>query len=137
MINMDALVRLRIYRRLGDVDTWVAIGPERQQFGATTRAAQIDPEGLERLEEEVHGLRESFGEQRLMVDAMSKYFSRFTTWVVGRLGQLLDASGVTYPRYFLHVSIQRILVYEYGVLTSCTVLGPSERKDEFGGMLIY
>ncbi|GJV16017.1 hypothetical protein Tco_1361340 [Tanacetum coccineum] len=120
MINMDALVRLRICRRLGDVDTWVAIGPERQQFGATTRAAQIDLEGLERLqrlEEEVHGLRESFGEQRLMVDAMSKYFSRFTTWAVGRLGQLLDASGVTYPR----LSIRR----------------PSERKDEFGGMLIY
>ncbi|GKB13977.1 hypothetical protein Tco_0847900 [Tanacetum coccineum] len=54
---------------------------------------------IEKLEEEVYGLRESFGEQRAVVDAISRDFSRFTTWAVGRLGQLLHTSGVTYPRY--------------------------------------
>ncbi|GJT40942.1 hypothetical protein Tco_0940807 [Tanacetum coccineum] len=53
---------------------------------------------LHRLEDEVCRLHESFGEKRLVVDAMSRYFLMFTTWVVGRLEQLLDASDVTYPR---------------------------------------
>nr|GEV67082.1 hypothetical protein [Tanacetum cinerariifolium] len=96
MIDMDVLVRLHICKRLGDVDTWVAMGPERQQVRAMAGTAQINlegPERLQRLEEEFHGLRESFREQRLVVEAMSRDFLRFTTWGVGRLGQLLDVSG--------------------------------------------
>nr|GEZ59718.1 hypothetical protein [Tanacetum cinerariifolium] len=53
--------------------------------------------GMVTLEEEVNGLSESLGEQRVVLDTMSRDFSRFTTWAVGRLGQLLDESGVTYP----------------------------------------
>ncbi|GKB84074.1 hypothetical protein Tco_0956346 [Tanacetum coccineum] len=52
------------------------------------------PQRLQRLEEEVRGLCESFREQRLVVDTLSRDFSRFTTWAVGRLGRLLDASSV-------------------------------------------
>ncbi|GJX62469.1 hypothetical protein Tco_1119476 [Tanacetum coccineum] len=50
--------------------------------------------------EEVHGLRESMGEQRDVLDAMSRDFSLFTVWAVGSLSQLIDLSGVTYMRYF-------------------------------------
>ncbi|GKC99960.1 hypothetical protein Tco_1170235 [Tanacetum coccineum] len=80
----------------------VSPGPERQQVTAA-RAAQADQKiflkrRLHRLEEEVRRLRESFGEKRLVVDTMSRDFLPFTTWVVGRLKQLLDASDVTYPR---------------------------------------
>ncbi|GKC38175.1 hypothetical protein Tco_1050559, partial [Tanacetum coccineum] len=41
-IDIDELVRLRFCDRLGDVVTWVALGPRMQQ--AAGRAAQIDPE---------------------------------------------------------------------------------------------
>ncbi|GKB93174.1 zinc finger BED domain-containing protein RICESLEEPER 2 [Tanacetum coccineum] len=85
-------------------------GPKRQQARAITISTHIDPKPAQeggqadptpskRLHEEVHGLRRSFGEQHVVVDEMSRDFARFTTWVVGHLGQLLDASGVTYPRY--------------------------------------
>ncbi|GJS32883.1 hypothetical protein Tco_0531265 [Tanacetum coccineum] len=50
--------------------------------------------------EEVHGLRESMGEQRDVLDAMSRDFSLFTVWAVSSLSQLIDLSGVTYTRYF-------------------------------------
>nr|GEW18262.1 hypothetical protein [Tanacetum cinerariifolium] len=61
------------------------------------------PQRLQRFKEEVHGLHESVGEHHPVVDAMCRDFLRFTTWAVGRLGQLLDASGVTYPRIDLHL----------------------------------
>nr|GEY38677.1 hypothetical protein [Tanacetum cinerariifolium] len=90
MIDMDELVRLHIYERLGDVETWVAPGLERQQ---DHRTKDIEIGGG------VHRLRNNFGEQRVVVDTMSRDFARFSTWVVGRLRQLLDARDVTYPRY--------------------------------------
>nr|GEZ04482.1 hypothetical protein [Tanacetum cinerariifolium] len=70
--------------RLGETWTWVASGPERKQDVAAG-VVQVDQKGLEegdqarmaRLEEEVHGLRESLGEQRVVLDAMRKDFSRF------------------------------------------------------------
>ncbi|GKA82142.1 hypothetical protein Tco_0788890 [Tanacetum coccineum] len=46
MIDMNELVRLRIYDRLGDTWAWVALGPERQQVVAAG-AAQADQEILE------------------------------------------------------------------------------------------
>ncbi|GKA35970.1 hypothetical protein Tco_0722461 [Tanacetum coccineum] len=57
------------------------------------------PQSMTRLEEEVHRLRESLGEQRAVLDGMSRDFSRFITWTVGRLSQLLDVSRVAYPSY--------------------------------------
>ncbi|GJV75183.1 hypothetical protein Tco_1506767 [Tanacetum coccineum] len=66
MIDMDELVRLHICERLGDVWAWVVPGPESQTI----------PHRLQRLEEEVCGLRESFREQRLVVDTLSKDFLR-------------------------------------------------------------
>ncbi|GKB77708.1 integrase, catalytic region, zinc finger, CCHC-type containing protein [Tanacetum coccineum] len=66
---------------------------------AAAPAPRTIPQRLLRFKEEVNGLRDSIGEQRVMLDGMSRDFARFTTWVVGRLRQLLDASGVTYPRH--------------------------------------
>ncbi|GKG52304.1 hypothetical protein Tco_0547179, partial [Tanacetum coccineum] len=57
------------------------------------------PQRMARLEEEVRRVRESLGEQRAVLDGMSRDFSRFVTWTVGRLSQLLDASGMTYTSY--------------------------------------
>ncbi|GKG40519.1 hypothetical protein Tco_0467296 [Tanacetum coccineum] len=47
MIDMDKQVRLHIYEMLGDVETWLALGPERQQDEAAVRAAYVGPEVAE------------------------------------------------------------------------------------------
>ncbi|GJY93628.1 hypothetical protein Tco_0509410 [Tanacetum coccineum] len=57
------------------------------------------PQRMARLEEAVRRVRESLGEQRAVLDMMSQDFSRFVTWTIGCLSQLLDAGGVTYTRY--------------------------------------
>nr|GEW28848.1 hypothetical protein [Tanacetum cinerariifolium] len=59
-------------------------------------ATRTMPQRMARLEEEVRRVRKSSGEQLAVFDAMSRDFSRFTTWTVGRLSQLLDASEMTY-----------------------------------------
>nr|GEW24207.1 reverse transcriptase domain-containing protein [Tanacetum cinerariifolium] len=71
VINIDELVRLQICEGLRETWAWVAPGPERQHM-ATAGAARR----MERLEEEVRGVRESLREQRAMLDAMSRDFSR-------------------------------------------------------------
>nr|GEY85989.1 hypothetical protein [Tanacetum cinerariifolium] len=120
VINMDELARLRICERLGDTWAWVAPRPERQQVAAagapevvegtsalavpaplplppgpqaTAPATRTMPQMIVRLKEEVHRFRESLEGQREVLDAMSQDFSRFTTWTVGRLSQLLDERG--------------------------------------------
>ncbi|GKA15825.1 hypothetical protein Tco_0695572 [Tanacetum coccineum] len=128
-IDAEELIRLRNYERFGDVLTWVALGPERQQAGAAVGATQVDLEvaqegvqaglapaapvqtpladpaprtihqRLQRLKEEVHGFGMSLAGQRVVVDRMSTDFARFSTWVVGHLGQLLEVGGVIYPGY--------------------------------------
>ncbi|GKC89120.1 retrovirus-related pol polyprotein from transposon TNT 1-94 [Tanacetum coccineum] len=60
------------------------------------------------FEEEVHGIRESLAEQREVMDAMARDFSRFTLWEASGKSQLLDVSGATYTRYSeTHVPYQR------------------------------
>ncbi|GJX34381.1 hypothetical protein Tco_0245938, partial [Tanacetum coccineum] len=81
---------------------WVASGLERQQVVAAKAAQEIPKEDVQRmarLEEAVRRVRESLGEQRAVLDMMSQDFSRFVTWTIGCLSQLLDAGGVTYTRY--------------------------------------
>ncbi|GKC89997.1 hypothetical protein Tco_1150646 [Tanacetum coccineum] len=111
MIDMDELVRLHICERLLGIPNWVAIGLERQQAGAVAEAAHVEPkvaeEGIqadltpdEAAQEEVRGLRDSVGEQRIVLDEMSRDFVRFTTWPVDRLGKLLDASRLSKVRQY-------------------------------------
>ncbi|GKB26607.1 hypothetical protein Tco_0866008 [Tanacetum coccineum] len=84
-IDSDKLVRLRIYKRLGDVVTW--LGPQRQQVNPTPQAAAPAPrtiaQRVHRLEEE--GLR--FG---LMEDSGIGYL-RFD-------GSIIGSSHVPYER---------------------------------------
>ncbi|GJZ88137.1 hypothetical protein Tco_0659919 [Tanacetum coccineum] len=138
------LVRLRIYDRLGDVVTWVAMGLERQQVRATAGATHVDPkvaqEGvqadptlvevaqmpqatasapgrvgdrLQRLEEEVHKLGEIVVQQGVLIDRLSTDQSRFATWMIGRMTQLMDASSLRYQGFdgsfvgISHVPYQR------------------------------
>ncbi|GKC95564.1 hypothetical protein Tco_1161006, partial [Tanacetum coccineum] len=54
---------------------------------AAAPAARTMPQRMVTLEEEVHGLHESLGEQRAVLDEMSRYFSRFMMWVLSRLLQ--------------------------------------------------
>ncbi|GJR01856.1 hypothetical protein Tco_0524840 [Tanacetum coccineum] len=100
MIDLHELVRLNICVRLGDTWAWVAPRPERQQVAAVgapkaAEDAPVDDEGtlavpapvrvaqpppaartvsqrLAKLEEDVHGIKVSLGEQREVVDAMSE-----------------------------------------------------------------
>nr|GFA13752.1 hypothetical protein [Tanacetum cinerariifolium] len=58
------------------------------------------PQRLARLEEEVHGIQVSIGEQREVVDAIAKDLSRFTVWAAGGISQLLASAGAIYMRYF-------------------------------------
>nr|GEY01995.1 hypothetical protein [Tanacetum cinerariifolium] len=69
------------------------------QLPPTTAPTKIMSQRMARLEEEVHGLKESLGEQREILDVMSQDFSRFTTWMVGHLSQMLDTSGMSYTSY--------------------------------------
>ncbi|GJZ59940.1 hypothetical protein Tco_0615756 [Tanacetum coccineum] len=58
-----------------------------QASPAAAPAARTMPQRMGTLEEEVHGLHESLGEKRAVLDEMSRYFSRFMMWVLLRLLQ--------------------------------------------------
>ncbi|GJV43268.1 hypothetical protein Tco_1427804 [Tanacetum coccineum] len=50
----------------------------------------------------------SLGEQREVVDAIARDFSRFIVWAARGISQLLDSAGATYVRYSkTHVPYQR------------------------------
>ncbi|GKA20380.1 hypothetical protein Tco_0700369 [Tanacetum coccineum] len=54
---------------------------------------------ITRLEEEVHDMRKALQGQRSVLDSMARDFSRFSTWTVTSLAQLMDKAGVPYTRY--------------------------------------
>ncbi|GJU07568.1 hypothetical protein Tco_1123998 [Tanacetum coccineum] len=70
--------------------------PQPPPTAAQTRTM---PQRMARLEEKVHGIRESLAKQLEVMDAMAKDFSRFIVWAASGISQLLDLSGVTYTRY--------------------------------------
>ncbi|GJR44331.1 integrase, catalytic region, zinc finger, CCHC-type containing protein [Tanacetum coccineum] len=66
---------------------------------------------MAKIEEEVHGLRESLDKQQEVMDVIARDFSRFTVWAASGISQLLDLSGATYTRYSeTHVPYQRRMV---------------------------
>nr|GEW58142.1 retrotransposon protein, putative, Ty1-copia subclass [Tanacetum cinerariifolium] len=87
-IDIDELVRLRIYDRLGDA-------PQMSQAAIS----KTIPHSLQRLEEEVHKLRESIKEQRVLLDMMSSDQERFSSWVISRMTQLVGKSGLSFPKF--------------------------------------
>ncbi|GKE14500.1 hypothetical protein Tco_1422077 [Tanacetum coccineum] len=78
---MAKLVQLQICYELADTSDWVAPGLERQPDAAAGAPKVV--EGALNVDkgaqaEEVHGIRESLAEQREVMDAMARDFSRFT-----------------------------------------------------------
>ncbi|GJV88586.1 hypothetical protein Tco_1532524 [Tanacetum coccineum] len=71
-------------------------------------AAKTMSQRMVRLEEDVHEILRALTEQREVIDVMARDFSRFSTWVVTRLGQMMDMTGVTYVPYSqTHIPYQR------------------------------
>ncbi|GJY34592.1 hypothetical protein Tco_0419061 [Tanacetum coccineum] len=70
--------------------------------------ARTIPRRMARLEEDVHEVGEALAEQRDVIGAMARDFSRFTVWPANGIAQLLDSARVTYTPYSeTHVSYQR------------------------------
>ncbi|GKD87439.1 hypothetical protein Tco_1358593 [Tanacetum coccineum] len=120
---MVVLVRLQICEELDDTWAWVAPRPERQPDatigtlevakGAQAGPAPVQapqpppvavpawslPQRVARLEEEVHGIQGALGEQREVLDSIAHDFSRFATWTVTSLSQMMDHAVVRYTSY--------------------------------------
>nr|GEW00156.1 hypothetical protein [Tanacetum cinerariifolium] len=63
---------------------------------------------LARVEEDVHEIRGAQQEQRGVVDSMACDFSRFSTWKVVGLSQMMSQDGVKYTSYAdFHISYVR------------------------------
>ncbi|GKF03951.1 hypothetical protein Tco_0034619, partial [Tanacetum coccineum] len=57
------------------------------------------PQRMARLEEDVHEMCGALIKQRKVIDAMAYDFSRFSTWAVTGLAQMMDRAGVAYVLY--------------------------------------
>ncbi|GJX71660.1 hypothetical protein Tco_0308831 [Tanacetum coccineum] len=102
MIDMDELVRIHICEELDDTWAWVASRPERQQAPQPPLAAgpaRTMVQRINRLDEDVHGMRGALGKQREVLDSIAYDFSRFTTWTVIGVSQMMDQAGVKYTSY--------------------------------------
>ncbi|GKG05759.1 hypothetical protein Tco_0325845, partial [Tanacetum coccineum] len=54
--------------------------------------ARTMPQRMARLEEDMHEIHEALAEQREVISAMAKDFSRFTVWAASGIAQLLDSA---------------------------------------------
>ncbi|GKC31277.1 hypothetical protein Tco_1038571 [Tanacetum coccineum] len=78
------------------------------ELGPQSPPAQTMAQRLARVEEEVHEIRGSLGEQHEVMDVMARDLSRFIVWAAGGISQLLDFAGATYVWYSeTHVPYQR------------------------------
>ncbi|GJS05696.1 hypothetical protein Tco_0322204 [Tanacetum coccineum] len=108
---MAVLVRSQICEEIDDTWAWVALGPDKQPDAAagspgTTEDALTVNEGDQA--EDVYENRRALAEQRKVIGAMAKDFSRFTVWAASGIAQLLDSARVTYTPYSeTHVPYQR------------------------------
>ncbi|GJT15612.1 hypothetical protein Tco_0874318 [Tanacetum coccineum] len=117
---------------------WVAMGLERQPdaaAGAPTVAEDApavdegDQARMDRLEEDVHEIRGALTEQREVIDAMARNFSRFSTWAITGLAWMMDKAEVAYVPYSeTHVPYQRRRVRQRTgeASTSATQQDPQE-----------
>nr|GEV11198.1 hypothetical protein [Tanacetum cinerariifolium] len=105
IIDMDELVRLRICERLGDTWAWVVLRPERQQ-------------SIARLKEEVHEIRKSLDEHRVVVDMMAKDFSRLSSGA-----KVIENQGA--DDALSNGGSLRVIVYGYDGLLMQPVAPPS------------
>ncbi|GJU23590.1 hypothetical protein Tco_1156932 [Tanacetum coccineum] len=61
--------------------------------------AQTMAQRLARVEEDVHEIRGELGKQREILDSMACNFSRFSTWTVVGLSQMMNQARVRYTSY--------------------------------------
>nr|GEX61716.1 hypothetical protein [Tanacetum cinerariifolium] len=54
---------------------------------------------LVRMEEDMYEIQGALGEQREVLDSMAHVFSRFSTWMVVGLSQMMSQAGVRYTSY--------------------------------------
>ncbi|GKE70511.1 hypothetical protein Tco_1528583 [Tanacetum coccineum] len=122
LLTGERLQGLTICVELDDTWGWVPAGPAKQEgdVGGVAKEDPVAPGGgdedeempravppqprtqgkrISRLEEEVHGMRETLQGQSEVLDSMARDFSRFTTWTVTSLARLMDRAGVPYTRY--------------------------------------
>ncbi|GKA33517.1 hypothetical protein Tco_0719946 [Tanacetum coccineum] len=62
-------------------------------------SARTIAQRLARVDKDVHEIHEALGEQREIFDSMARDFSRFSTWMVFRLSQMMSQAGVKYTSY--------------------------------------
>nr|GEZ32808.1 hypothetical protein [Tanacetum cinerariifolium] len=63
------------------------------------RPARTMAQRLAKVEEYIHKIRGTLGEQREVLDSMACDFSRLSTWTVVRLSQMMSQVGVRYTSY--------------------------------------
>nr|GEY71123.1 hypothetical protein [Tanacetum cinerariifolium] len=81
---------------------------------------------MARLEEDMHEIREALAEQREVIDAMARDFSRFTLWTAEGITHVLDSTGASYTPYSkTHIPYQRhVKCRSDGASTSATPQQP-------------
>ncbi|GKG65438.1 hypothetical protein Tco_0675287, partial [Tanacetum coccineum] len=52
------------------------------------------PQRMDRLKEDVHEICGALTEQREVIDATARDFSRFSTWAITGLTRMMDRAGV-------------------------------------------
>ncbi|GKC19720.1 hypothetical protein Tco_1021870, partial [Tanacetum coccineum] len=126
-----------ICEEIDDTWAWVALGPERQPDAAAGAPRAVEdahvvdkgdqailapvqapplppaatntmPQRMARLEEDMHKIRGALAEQREVIGAMARDFSRFIVWAASGITQLLESTRVTYTPYSeTHIPYQR------------------------------
>ncbi|GJU57189.1 hypothetical protein Tco_1234955 [Tanacetum coccineum] len=99
-IDMDELVRLQIYMEVDDTWAWADPIPIHAPPPPPPAAARTMPQRMARFEEDVHEIHRALIEQRKVINAMARDFSRFSTWAITSLAQMMDKAGVTYTSYY-------------------------------------
>ncbi|GJZ05624.1 hypothetical protein Tco_0539417 [Tanacetum coccineum] len=88
------------------------------------------PQRMARLEEDVHEIRWGLTKQREVIDAITRDFSRFSTWVTTGLGRMMDMAGVAYMPYVqTHVSYQRRVTQRTGEASTSTAQQDQQQPD--------
>ncbi|GKD98606.1 hypothetical protein Tco_1382503 [Tanacetum coccineum] len=100
-----------ICAQFDDTWAWVAMGPER-------------------LEEHVYEILRGLIEQREVIDAMARDFSRFSTWVTTGFGRMIDRARVAYTSYAqTHVSYQRHIRQRTGEASTSAAQQDPQQPD--------
>ncbi|GJU75792.1 hypothetical protein Tco_1272862 [Tanacetum coccineum] len=92
--------------------------------------ARTMPQRMARLEEHVYEILRGLIEQREVIDAMARDFSRFSTWVTTGFGRMIDRARVAYTSYAqTHVSYQRHIRQRTGEASTSAAQQDPQQPD--------